>query len=82
MHPDDRLRIRQAVQQAVERTGSLEHEFRVVRPDGEVRWLVTKGKVLHDRRGPVRMVGVNYDVTDRKRMDDRLRSFTWSWNRG
>ncbi len=77
VHQDDRLRVRQAVEQAVASAGMLEHEFRVVRPDGEVRWLVAKGRVLRDDRGrPVRMVGVNFDVTERKRTDDRLRSFT------
>lgn len=77
VHPDDRRHIRQAIQRAMKQTGTLDHEFRIVRPDGEVRWLAAKGQVLKDERGrPLRMVGVNFDVTERKRTDDRLRSFT------
>jgi PAS domain S-box-containing protein len=77
VHSDDRLLVQQSVRRAVEETGALEHEFRVVRPDGEIRWLAAKGQVLNDRQGrPVRMVGINFDVTERKRTEERLRSFT------
>ena len=49
----------------------------MVRPDGEIRWLAAKGQVLHDHQGrPVRMVGINFDVTERRRTEERLRSFT------
>jgi PAS domain S-box-containing protein len=37
VHPDDRLLVQQSARRAVEETGALEHEFRVVRPDGEIR---------------------------------------------
>lgn len=77
VHPDDRSLIRQAVQRAIERAGDMEYEFRIVRPNGEIRWLASRGQVLKDDRGrPVRIVGVNYDVTQRKRTEERLRSFT------
>ena len=77
VHPDDRTVVKQSVQRAVGDTGAFEHEFRVVRPDGEIRWLAAKGQVLNDRQGrPVRMVGINFDVTERKRTEERLRSFT------
>ncbi len=77
VHPDDHALIRQAVQRAVERTGDMDYEFRVIHPDGEIRWLAARGQVLKDDQGrAVRIVGVNYDVTQRKRMEERLRSFT------
>jgi signal transduction histidine kinase/CheY-like chemotaxis protein len=69
--------VEESVRRAVAETGALEHEFRVVRPDGEIRWLAAKGQVMNDRQGvPVRMVGINFDVTERKRTEERLRSFT------
>jgi PAS domain S-box-containing protein len=77
VHPEDRTMIRQAVQRAIEGTGLMEYEFRVIHPDGEVRWLAARGQVLKDEQGrAVRIVGVNYDVTQRKRTEERLRSFT------
>ena len=76
VHPEDLPRVQESVQQAMDTTGALEQEFRVMRPDGEIRWLAAKGQVLNDREGrPVRMVGVNFDVTERKRTEERLRSF-------
>lgn len=76
VHPDDLLLVQESVRRAVKETKTLEHEFRVVRADGEMRWLAAKGQVLNDSQGrPVRMVGVNWDVTERKRTEERLRSF-------
>jgi two-component sensor histidine kinase len=48
------------------------HEFRIVRPDGEVRWLAGRGTVVGGGvGGPRRMIGVNYDVTDRRRAEEQ-----------
>ena len=75
VHPEDRALIRQAVQRAVAEADALEHEFRVVLPDGRIRWVASKGQVLKDDHGkPVRMIGVNFDVTERKRTEAGLRS--------
>jgi PAS domain S-box-containing protein len=74
LHPDDRGRIDQQVAAAIEAGGPYENEFRVVLPDGEVVWLAAQGHVLHDTSGhPVRFLGVNYDVTFRKRTEAALR---------
>ncbi|HZH50058.1 MAG TPA: PAS domain S-box protein [Nitrospira sp.] len=77
IHPEDRPVIQQSVQRAIEEMGVLEYEFRVVLGDGQIRWLAAKGRVLKDERGnPVRMIGVNFDVTERKLAEARFRSFT------
>ncbi len=74
IHPDDRLRINQELNQALERTDYFSAEFRVVWPDGSIHWLYGKGQVFRDSRGvPVRMVGVNMDISDRKRAEAALR---------
>ena len=76
VHPEDLPLVQESVRKAIEETGAMEHEFRVVRPDGEIRWLAAIGQVLADAQGrPVRMVGVNFDITERKRTEERLRSF-------
>lgn len=47
---------------------SYENEFRIMRPDGEIRWIFGRGKVVRDSQGtPVRFSGVDIDVTEQKR---------------
>ena len=76
VHPDDRFRVQETVRLAKEASGELDHHFRIVRPDGEIRWLVSKGMVLADEQGrPCRILGINYDITDIKVMEQKLRSF-------
>jgi PAS domain S-box-containing protein len=75
VHPDDRIMVQQSVQTAVDKTGQMEYEFRVVHGEGQVRWLAARGQVIRDPQGrPLRMVGVNFDVTERKRTEEWLRS--------
>ena len=64
MHPDDRSRVEAAIARAVERCGEYEADYRVVHPDGAVRWVAARGRVLCDPEGrPVRMLGAAYDTT-------------------
>ena len=74
VHPDDRERAdAERLQAIADRTG-LDTEFRIVRPDGETRWVANKGKVFYDADGqPLRMLGVTIDVTDHKRAMEALR---------
>jgi len=75
VHPDDLSEVKRRVDDAFA-TGRLEQEFRVVHPDGQVRWLAARGHVLHDDQGlPVRIVGINFDVTDRRGVEEQLRYF-------
>jgi len=75
IHPDDRARAHAAVRDAVERrTPEFRAEFRVVHPhDGTIRWLLGCGQVEFDAsEKPVRMGGINLDITDRKRFEEAL----------
>ena len=74
IHPDDRERVLQTIQQTViERKPHL-LEYRIVLPDGSIRWLEARGRMLFDALGePDRLVGVCMDVTDRKRSEEALR---------
>lgn len=75
VHPDDEKRVKEAAA-ATELTGYFAEEFRIVRPDGRIRWLASRGATLTDQNGrSVRMVGVNYDITERKEAQDRLERF-------
>ncbi|NLS27845.1 Sensor histidine kinase RcsC [Sphingomonas sp. S2M10] len=67
IHPDDRARIVVEVRRAIAERAPLKLEFRVVRADGEVRWLLTQGRCTFDAQGrPIRFPGVSFDITDRK----------------
>lgn len=74
VHPDDLPFAEQALAQAL-KSGELTTEWRIFRRDtGEVRWMSARAKVVHDESGkPVRMVGINVDLTDRKRAEAALR---------
>lgn len=72
MHPEDRDRVLGLIRQAVESGGPYESEYRIVRPDGEVRWLAARGQVVRDDEGrPAGMAGVCTDVTARKEAEQR-----------
>ncbi|HTU26315.1 MAG TPA: ATP-binding protein [Pirellulales bacterium] len=73
IHPDDLVKAKQDVQRALE-TGVYFTEFRVIWPDGSVHWLEARANVLLDEHGkPTRIMGVNMDVTDRKRVEEALK---------
>ncbi len=73
IHPDDRDRVLQAAttQQAA---GTYDEEYRVIRPDGSLRWIRDRAFPLSNGKGEVyRVVGVAQDITERKRSRDQLR---------
>lgn len=74
VHPGDRARAQQETDRALRGDGAYESEFRVVWPDGTVRDLAAQGAVVRDAEGrPLRMIGVNYDVTERKKAEAAIR---------
>ncbi len=66
VHPDDRSRIQVSTQAALDAGTAMDHEFRVVWPDGQVRWLASRSTEVHDVATGRRRIGVNWDVTDRR----------------
>lgn len=74
VHAEDRETVWRAVDHA--RTNHLPYlaEFRVVRDDGNVRWITARGTFYYTANGdPERMLGMAVDITDRKRAEDALR---------
>jgi PAS domain S-box-containing protein len=71
IHPQDRDRVIEAIRGAAEQHRDHHVEYRIVRPDGVVRWVEGMGQVLYDERGqPDRMIGVCTDVTERIRAEE------------
>ena len=74
VHPEDLARLDALRSQAIaERRREHNTEYRIVGADGKVQWIESRGLVSYDGDGrPIRMVGVNIDITERKRAGDRL----------
>jgi PAS domain S-box-containing protein len=72
VHADDREPRRKALAAALA-SGVHRHEYRIVRPDGELRWLSSRGRVVAGPGGGVRMLGVVGDITEQRRAVDALR---------
>jgi PAS domain S-box-containing protein len=78
LHPEDRERISAAIHRAHDPAGDglFDVEQRIIRPDGEVRWIITRSQTFFEGEGaarhPVRTVGAVYDATEWKRVEERL----------
>jgi PAS domain S-box-containing protein len=75
VHPEDLARAEAPRDQAfAERRKEDNAEYRIVLSNGEVRWIERRGSISYGEDGrPERVVGVNIDVTDRKRAEERQR---------
>ncbi|MFN8644760.1 MAG: PAS domain-containing protein [Candidatus Binatia bacterium] len=94
-HQDDRAAVAEQFAAALASRGEYDVEYRIVRPDGAVRWIHARGRAVYDTQGVAQqMVGVKHDITERKEGLDRLRSneerfrlvseatrdVLWDWN--
>jgi PAS domain S-box-containing protein len=74
IHPEDAPRVRDAIERSVERQMTYEDEFRLVLPDGVIRWIFTRGATRTDADGRVaEMYGVCLDVTARRAAEEALK---------
>ncbi len=74
LHPEDREQVMAAHRTAYETGKPYVTEERIFRPDGTMRVLATNGEVLFDESGtPLRVRGICWDVTDRKRAEEEVR---------
>src|SRR5690348_2353347 len=76
IHPEDRERVISDL--LVQRDGKpFDHEYRIIRPDGAIRWVWDRGYPVHDDSGAVtRYVGVAHDITARKSAEESLRKLS------
>ena len=74
VHPEDRDKLRKAVEVAKQDRVEFDQEFRVVWPDQTVHWLRSMGRFFFTAGGePQRMMGISRDITERKRTEQALR---------
>ncbi|MEO8890902.1 MAG: ATP-binding protein [Coleofasciculaceae cyanobacterium] len=100
IHPEDREMVSESVRRTFEEKAEYDLEFRIIRPDGVVRWVASKGQVYYSKKVddksaasieystnndlsmsvnaaetqslPVRMTGINIDITERKHTQEEL----------
>ena len=82
LHPDDVKPTTEAIEATIEgRAAEYRAEYRVVHPDGDVRWLLAVGKVERDADGkPRKFTGLNLDITTRKRAEEHAALVTLEVN--
>jgi formate hydrogenlyase transcriptional activator len=73
IHPDDRERVNQEVQQALHSSETFLSDFRILVPDGNIRWIVARWRRYAKSTGePERLMGISFDITDRKQTQLQL----------
>ena len=73
IHPDDRKGALVAVSEGIAANGRFTAEYRIVRPDGAIRWVEARGMAVPDARGlPARTIGTLRDITEARANRDRL----------
>jgi PAS domain S-box-containing protein len=77
VHPEDRRRGNEEIQQAIRGEKEFDTEFRVLWPDGTIRHIRALARVQRNAAGQaVRMLGTNWDITERKQAEEALRAKT------
>lgn len=70
LHPDDRQGFWRQLNHSIEAGELFIHEYRIVLPGGQVRWIASRAQTEHDASGrPVRHFGVAQDISERKRIE-------------
>ncbi|MGB7847595.1 MAG: EAL domain-containing protein [Candidatus Acidiferrum sp.] len=73
VHPDDREMMKDEIDAVMQEQRDYGCEYRVVLPDGSVRWQAAKGRAFYDQTGrTTRMAGITMDIDERKRAEERL----------
>ena len=74
VHPEDRVAVDEAIERARASSQTFEFEYRLLRPDGQTRWLISRGRYLRNDRDRVNeLIGVAIDVTAQVQADLQLR---------
>jgi PAS domain S-box-containing protein len=76
VHPEDRDSVRSTVERAIVDKRALDHQFRILTPGGEQRWIVSRAKFINDKGidepTNLRLIGIDIDITSLKETEQRL----------
>ncbi|HLO47037.1 MAG TPA: PAS domain S-box protein, partial [Kamptonema sp.] len=77
LHPEDRTFTETLLHQAVLGQAEYNTEYRIVEPDGSIKFMAASGVVVQDAQGnPQSMIGINFDISDRKRAEAELQKLS------
>jgi len=75
IHPEDQAIVFQSYTRAVEQGEPFQVEYRIVKPDGQISWLSSQGRICYGADGqPERLIGVAADISERKQAEEALRA--------
>jgi PAS domain S-box-containing protein len=74
IHADDREQVDRDVQQAVQQGQVFSLEYRILRADGTLAWVLERGQQIRDSNGRIWLDGVIFDITERRQAEERLRA--------
>ena len=74
LHPEDRQRVREGWERAMREQSEYHGDYRLIHPDGHVRWVAGRGRFVYERAQAVRMTGCCWNITDRRQMEDAMRA--------
>jgi formate hydrogenlyase transcriptional activator len=72
VHPQDRDAVRSTVEGAIQSGEEKTVEYRIIRPDGEMRWISSRGRRSGESGEPGGLMGVSLDITERKQLEHVL----------
>jgi diguanylate cyclase (GGDEF)-like protein/PAS domain S-box-containing protein len=73
VHPDDREFLKATIARTLEQGVLYEPEYRAVWPDGSIHYITARGRLVHDDLDrPIRINGLIWDITERKRMEEKI----------
>jgi PAS domain S-box-containing protein len=74
VHPEDRALIARSIRDCISQGSEYAEEYRLLQPDGELRWVFARGRCYKDHHGrPIRFLGAALDLTERKHTEQALR---------
>jgi PAS domain S-box-containing protein len=74
IHPEDRDRVHEDVQHTLQSGANLLCDYRIVLPDGDIRWIISRGqRFLKPTGKPDRLMGLSFDITPRKEIELKLK---------
>jgi PAS domain S-box-containing protein len=79
IHPDDRARNQEYINRLLAKSDENDIEFRIIRPDGSVRYIFQQAKIRRDQTGKVVSIfGIMQDITARKRAEEAILRYRWA----
>lgn len=75
IHPEDRARVKELIAQTRTGLSQVQTNFRIVLPDGQIRWITAAGRVFYDANdNPLYLEGIMLDISEHKAAEERLAS--------